>query len=309
MGGIVAERHELEMDAEGYLVYKPTGGRIDVIYERIEDGRIYDTLPDLAQAQAAGRVQAVFPPNVDLADDKGVYPFVPEMIRRYLGEEPMIENLGTYSLAVEEDRRYVMENFDKLVIKSRGGWGGKGVLISPEETREAIEEFRRGVEENPVEFVAQEPLDFSTHVLCETTDGGFTLRDSYADYRVHAISYDQDTVEVVPGAMTPRRRPRQPPWSTSPAAARSKTPGSWRSSEHATRKTTLRKGSARNRRRTQDRHRGRHLPGARRGRRGRLFHLLQTLRPIHAVGFRRRGTGSTPERVTRNRRPGRKSRS
>ena len=202
MGGIVAERHELVMDGEGYLVYKPTGGRIDVIYERIEDGRIYDTLPDLAQAHAAGRVQAVFSPNVDLADDKGVYPFVPEMIRRYLGEEPAIENVGTYSLAVEEDRRYVMENFDKLVIKSRGGWGGKGVLISPEETKEAIEEFRRAVEENPVEFVAQEPLDFSTHVLCETTNGGFTLRDSYADYRVHAISYDQDTVEVVPGAMT-----------------------------------------------------------------------------------------------------------
>jgi uncharacterized circularly permuted ATP-grasp superfamily protein len=201
-GAILAGRDEVELDRDGYLVHKESGRRIDVIYERIEDGRIYEDLPGLIESQAAGKVEAVFAPNLGIADDKGVYPFVPEMIRHYLGEEPILQNLTTYSLAVEEDRRYVMDHFDELVVKSRSGWGGKDVLIAPEETEEAIREFRSGVEENPVEFVAQETVDFSTHVLCEPTEDGFTLRDSYADLRVHALSPDPETVWVVPGAMT-----------------------------------------------------------------------------------------------------------
>ncbi len=95
-----------------------------------------------------------------------------------------------------------MDHFDELVVKSRSGWGGKGVLIAPEESEEAIREFRAGVEENPVEFVAQDPIDFSTHVLCETSEEGFVLRDSYADLRVHALAPDPETVWVIPGAMT-----------------------------------------------------------------------------------------------------------
>ncbi|MBD0355315.1 MAG: circularly permuted type 2 ATP-grasp protein [Rubrobacteraceae bacterium] len=80
--------------------------------------------------------------------------------------------------------------------------GGKDVLIAPEESDEAIEEFRKQVEQNPVEYVAQRPLDFSTHVLCEIEDDEFVLRDAHADYRVHALAPDAQTVEVVPGAMT-----------------------------------------------------------------------------------------------------------
>ena len=126
---------------------------------------------------------------------------MPEMIRAYLGEEPILQNLRTYSLAVEEDLRYVMDHFDEFVVKSCSGWGGKDVLIAPEEPAEAIREFRAGVEENPVEFVAQDPIDFSTHVLCEADGDGFVLRDSYADLRVHALSPDPESVWVVPGAM------------------------------------------------------------------------------------------------------------
>jgi uncharacterized circularly permuted ATP-grasp superfamily protein len=203
-GAILAERHEVELDAEGYLMHRETKRRIDVIYERIEEGRIYDDLPKLVEAHLEGRVHAIFAPNVNIVDDKGVYPFIPEMIRTYLDEEPMVENPETWSLAVEEDRRYVMDNFAELVIKSRSGWGGKDVLIAPEESEETIEEFRKTVEENPVEYIAQRTIDFSTHVLCsaDEADGELTLRDSYADYRVHALSPDPETVEVVPGAMT-----------------------------------------------------------------------------------------------------------
>jgi uncharacterized circularly permuted ATP-grasp superfamily protein len=154
------------------------------------------------ESQARGLVHAVFAPNLGIADDKGVYPFVPEMIRTYLGEEPVLNNVETYSLAVEEDRRYVMDHFGELVVKSRSGWGGKDVLIAPQESREDIEKFHEAVEENPVEYVAQRMIDFSTHVLCETEAESFLLRDSHADYRIHALAPDAHTVEVVPGAMT-----------------------------------------------------------------------------------------------------------
>jgi uncharacterized circularly permuted ATP-grasp superfamily protein len=202
VGAVLAERHEVELDPDGFLVHKDSGLRLDIIYERIESGRIYDDLPGLIEAQVSGKVHAIFAPNLGIADDKGVYPFIPDMIRTYLGEEPILNNVETFSLAVEDDHRYVMDHFDELVIKSRSGWGGKDVLIAPEESEEALEEFRKQVEENPVEYVAQRPLEFSTHVICEIENGQFVLRDSYADYRVHALAPDAETVEVVPGAMT-----------------------------------------------------------------------------------------------------------
>ena len=200
-GAVLAERHELEMD-DGYLIRKPTGQRLDVVYERIEEGRIYDDFPDLMQSHAEGKVHAIFPPNADAADDKGIYPFIPDMVRIYLGEEPVIDNARTYSLAVEDDYRYVMDHFDELVIKSRAGWGGKDVLIAPDESKGNIEEFRQQVEKDPVQYIAQAILDFSTHVFCTTEQNEFVLRDSYADYRMQAICPDPDTVEVVPGALT-----------------------------------------------------------------------------------------------------------
>jgi uncharacterized circularly permuted ATP-grasp superfamily protein len=202
LGAILAERHEVELDRDGRLVHKESGRRIDVIYERIEDGRIYDDIKGLIESQANGLIDAVFAPNLGVADDKGVYPFIPEMIQTYLGEEPVLNNVETYSLAVEEDHRYVMDHFDELVVKSRSGWGGKDVLIAPEESREDVEEFRKQVEDNSVEYVAQETIDFSTHVLCETDEDGFVLRDAHADYRIHALAPDAQTIEVIPGAMT-----------------------------------------------------------------------------------------------------------
>src|ERR687893_2106965 len=201
LGAVLAERHEVELDRDGYLVHKGSGRQLDVVYERIEDGRIYDDLPGLAEAQASGKVQTIFAPNLGIADDKGVYPFIPEMIRTYLGEEPILHNAETFSLAVEEDRRRVMDRFDELVLKSRSGWGGKDLLIAPEGSPGATAALRGQVEESPVGYVAQVLLEFSTHVLCET-GGEIVLRDSHADYRVHALAPDAETVEVVPGAMT-----------------------------------------------------------------------------------------------------------
>ena len=205
MGAVLAETRDLGFDGEGYLVHERTGLRIDVIYERVDEDTLYAEVPGLLECHLAGRVHVLFAPNSEIIDDKGVYPFIPEMVRTYLGEEPLIENAHTWSLAIEEDYNYVMDHFGELVIKSRGGYGGKEVMIGPEETKESVDRFRRVVEKNPVEYVAQEVIDFSTHVLCETDEDDFLLRDSYADYRMLVLApdpYDPDVVETVPGSLS-----------------------------------------------------------------------------------------------------------
>lgn len=207
MDAILAETKDLEVDGGGYLVHRPTGRRIDVIYERVDEDILYAEVPGLLECHVEGKVHVLFAPNSEIIDDKGVGAFVPEMVRRYLGEEPLIENAKTWSLAVEEDRRYVMDHFGELVVKSRGGYGGKQVMIGPEETRESRERFRLMVEENPIEYVAQETIDFSTHVLCETSEAedDFLLRDSYADYRVLVLApdpTDPGVVEAAPGSLS-----------------------------------------------------------------------------------------------------------
>ena len=172
----------------------------------MDEDTLYAELPELVDCHVEGRVHVLFAPNSEVVDDKGVEAFVPEMIRIYLGEEPLIENPKTWSLAVPEERRYVMEHFRELVVKSRGGYGGKEVMIGPEEAKGSVERFRRMVEHNPVEYIAQETIDFSTHVLCEADPqrGGFSLQDSYADYRILALApdpTDQNDVKIVPGAL------------------------------------------------------------------------------------------------------------
>jgi uncharacterized circularly permuted ATP-grasp superfamily protein len=205
MDAVLAETKDLEVDGDGYLIYRPTGRKIDVIYERVDEDKLYAEVPGLLESHVEGKVHVLFAPNSEIIDDKGVGVFVPEMVRHYLGEEPLIQNARTWSLAVEEDRRYVMDHFDELVVKSRGGYGGKEVMIGPEESRESVEKFRTRVEANPVEYVAQETIDFSTHVLCETDEAGFLLRDSYADYRVLVLSpdpTDSHVVEAIPGSLS-----------------------------------------------------------------------------------------------------------
>ena len=207
MGAILAETKHLTFDGDGYLVHAPSGRRIDVVYERVDEDKLYADLPELMACHAEGRVHVLFAPNSEVVDDKGVEAFVPQMIRTYLGEEPLIQNAETWSLAVPEERAYVMEHFGELVVKSRGGYGGKEVMIGPEESKESIEKFRRVVEGNPVEYIAQRMIDFSTHVICnpDTENGTFELVDSYADYRMLALAPDPEdpgVVEVVPGSLT-----------------------------------------------------------------------------------------------------------
>jgi uncharacterized circularly permuted ATP-grasp superfamily protein len=202
MDAVLAEVKDLGFDSEGYLVHTPSGRRIDVVYERVDEDVLYAELPELVECHVEGRVHVLFAPNSEIVDDKGVYAFIPEMVRTYLGEEPLLHNPRTWSLAIPEDYRYVMDNFEKLVVKSRGGYGGKEVMIGPEESKESVEKFRRLVEADPTEFIAQEVVDFSTHVVCTAEGDEVLMQDSYADYRILGLAPDDDTIEIVPAPLT-----------------------------------------------------------------------------------------------------------
>lgn len=205
MNAILAETKDISVNPDGFLVFEPTGEIIDVVYERVDEDVLYAEVPGLLESHTAGKVHVLFAPNSEIIDDKGVYAFIPQMVRHYLGEEPLIDNATTWSLSIEEDYEYVMENFENLVVKSRGGYGGKEVMIGPEESKENIEKFRKMVESDPVEFIAQPMVDFSTHLVTETEGDDFVLRDSFADYRMLALCPKPDDptyVEMVPGSLT-----------------------------------------------------------------------------------------------------------
>jgi carboxylate-amine ligase len=143
-----------------------------------------------------GRVNIVNALCVGVADDKAVFPYVPTMIERYLGEKPLLENAPTLSPVEPEDKEEILDRLEELVLKPREGYGGQGLVVGPEADREVLEKARRQVEENPTGFVAQEFLDFSTHVL---KGEGSEFEEAFIDLRAFvlpAIGY------VMPGGLT-----------------------------------------------------------------------------------------------------------
>lgn len=181
----------------GRVLAEPGGERIDVIYRRVDGGYVVADLPELERVYRSGGVNLANALGVGVADDKAVFPYVPAMIERYLGEEPILRNAPTIPLTDPEMRAEALERLPELVLKPREGYGGRGVLIGPEADREEIEQARRDVQDNPAGFVAQECLDFSTHVL---DDGdGDPPGEAYVDLRAFvlpAVGY------VMPGGLT-----------------------------------------------------------------------------------------------------------
>lgn len=186
----------------GRVLAKSDDRRIDVIYRRVEGGYVVADLPELEDVYRSGGVNFANALGVGVADDKGVFPYVPAMIQRYLGEEPVLRNAPTISLAEPEQRSEALERLPELVIKPREGYGGAGVVIGPEASREELERVRREVLDNPAGFIAQECLDFSTHVL---DDGdGSEPTEAYIDLRAFtlpAVGY------VMPGGLTRVAKP------------------------------------------------------------------------------------------------------
>ncbi len=172
------------------------GRRIDVIYRRFDEDYLETDLPELEAVYLEGRVNIVNALGVGVADDKAVFPYVPAMIERYLGEKPLLQNVPTLSPVEPEEREVLLNRLDEQVLKPREGAGGQGLVIGPEADREDLEAARREMEENPTNFVAQEFLDFSTHVL-KGEDS--KLEEAFIDFRAFvlpAIGY------IMPGGLT-----------------------------------------------------------------------------------------------------------
>jgi uncharacterized circularly permuted ATP-grasp superfamily protein len=206
MGIELVEGRDLVVD-EHVVYMRTTRGlrRVDVIYRRIDDDFLDPVVfrpdsalgvPGLMSAVRAGNVTVVNAVGNGVADDKAVYAFVPEMIRYYLGEEPLLPNVETYLLWDDEQRAMVLDRLDELVVKPVAESGGYGMLIGPSASDEEIEEFRQRVDADPRGYIAQEVVQLSRHPTL--VDG--RLAGRHVDLRPFAIA--GETIEVIPGGLT-----------------------------------------------------------------------------------------------------------
>jgi len=179
--------------------------RVDVIYRRIDDDyldprafRPESTLgvPGLLDAVRAGRVGLANAIGTGVADDKSIYPFVPDMIEFYLGEKPILNNVPTYQCRKKDDLQYTLDNLSQLVVKEVHGAGGYGMLIGPASTQAEIAAFRERLLAKPEGYIAQPTLALSA---CPTfVDSGIAPR--HIDLRPFVLS--GKTVSMVPGGLT-----------------------------------------------------------------------------------------------------------
>ncbi|MEG0413840.1 MAG: circularly permuted type 2 ATP-grasp protein, partial [Comamonas sp.] len=180
--------------------------RVDVIYRRVDDDfldpdvfRPTSTLgcSGLMDAYCAGNVTICNAVGTGIADDKSVYPYVPDMIRFYLGEEPILNNVPTWLCRKPDDLKYVLDHLPELVVKEVHGAGGYGMLIGPTSSRAEIEDFRRALLANPAGYIAQPTLSLSS---CPTmVEAGVAPR--HIDLRPFVLSSSQQ-VRMVAGGLT-----------------------------------------------------------------------------------------------------------
>lgn len=192
-----------ELFVEDNVLYHKTytGGKTKVgaLYRRISDDYLDPLtfepqsligIPNLMEAYRSGNVAVINAPGNGVADDKGIYYFVPKMIEYYLGEKPILKNAPTYLPFYEEDREYVLQHLDKLVIKDVAEAGGYGVIFGSELSEEKLEKMRQTIISEPRRFIAQEVIDFLDLPILE--DGSQVMRK--ADLRAFVLSGEQTRV-------------------------------------------------------------------------------------------------------------------
>jgi uncharacterized circularly permuted ATP-grasp superfamily protein len=206
MGVSLVEGQDMYV-ADNTVYMRTTRGpkRVDVIYRRIDDDyldprafRSDSTLgvPGLLEVVRAGRVGLANAIGTGVADDKSIYPFVPDMIEFYLGEMPILNNVPTYQCRKKEDLAYTLANLPELVVKEVHGAGGYGMLVGPASTTAEIEAFRARLVANPEGYIAQPTLALSA---CPTyVESGVAPR--HIDLRPFVLS--GKTVSMVPGGLT-----------------------------------------------------------------------------------------------------------
>ncbi len=206
MGVELVEGADLFVEG-GFVWMRTTEGpkKLDVIYRRIDDSFLDPLcfrpdsmlgIPGLMDAYRSGGVTICSAPGAGVADDKAVYTFVPEMVRFYLGEEPILQNVPTWQCAKTDDCKYVLEHLGELVVKEVHGSGGYGMLVGPKSTKEQIALFRAKIEENPENYIAQPTLALSTTPTF--VEEGIAPR--HVDLRPYCLVGEK--VELVPGGLT-----------------------------------------------------------------------------------------------------------
>ena len=190
---------------DGYVYMRTTKGlrRVDVIYRRVDDDFIDplvfrpDSLlgiPGLMNVFKLGNISLVNAPGTGVADDKSVYAYVPDMVRYYLGEEPILSNVETYLCRNPESLEYVLDNLDQLVVKRVGESGGYGMLVGPHATAEERAEFAEQIRAEPAQFIAQPTLALS-RAPCFIDDG---LAPRHVDLRPFVLTGRE--TRIIPGA-------------------------------------------------------------------------------------------------------------
>lgn len=203
---IVEGRDLIVRDAKVYM--RTTEGLmpVDVIYRRIDDDFLdpsvfrSDSLlgvPGLVNAYRSGNVSLANSIGTGIADDKVVYYFVPRMIKYYLGEDPILPNVETFLASEPQDRVYMLENLEKLVVKSANEAGGYGMLMGPWASKAEIEEFRKNIIADPRNFVGQPPISLSRHPTWSNEEG---FDGRHVDLRPYILYGDKIT--VTPGGLT-----------------------------------------------------------------------------------------------------------
>jgi len=206
MGIELVEPGDLMVDA-GKVWMNTTAGpkRVDVIYRRIDDDYLDplafrpDSLlgvPGLFHAYRSGGVTLCSAPGAGIADDKAIYVYVPEMIRFYLGEEPILANIPTWQCGTPEGLDYVLAHLDQLVAKEVHGSGGYGMLIGPQASRAELAAYAERIRANPGGFIAQPTLALST----VPTLGASGVVQRHADFRPYCLV--GRTMRLVPGGLT-----------------------------------------------------------------------------------------------------------
>jgi uncharacterized circularly permuted ATP-grasp superfamily protein len=197
-----------DLVAHDNVVYmRTTNGlrRVDVIYRRVDDDFIDpmafrgDSILGVAglfNAYRAGNVTLANAFGTGVADDKALYAYVPEIIKYYLSEEPVLQNVETFLLTRPKERQHVLANLDKLVVKAVGESGGYGMLIGPQSTKAQQEEFARKIEADPRNYIAQPTISFS-RAPCLIGD---ELEPRHVDLRPYVLYGDK--VTIVPGGLT-----------------------------------------------------------------------------------------------------------
>jgi uncharacterized circularly permuted ATP-grasp superfamily protein len=206
MGVELVEGQDLFMK-DKFIYMRTTRGpkRVDVIYRRVDDDfldpdvfRPTSTLgcAGLLEAYRAGHVAICNAIGTGVADDKSIYPYVPQMIEFYLGEKPMLKNVPTHMCRNPDDLAYTLAHLKDLVVKEVHGAGGYGMLVGPASTQAEIEDFRQAIIANPSGYIAQPTLSLSS---CPTfVDSGIAPR--HIDLRPFVLS--GKTVQMVPGGLT-----------------------------------------------------------------------------------------------------------